>query len=445
MANQPETPNYDAGVYQLETADPVQGGVGGIANAPLLNLANRTAYLNIQVTSLKATVQTLAPINSPAFSGSPTSPTPPVSDNSNAIATTAWTRGQGFVTAATAPVTSVNAQIGTVTLRAGDVGALSNTGGTLSGNLTVSPGANVDATFVLATTGTPAGSYDQLAIIYPVSSGNVQDLYFRKHRSSDNAAVDLRWPDMIGGYIWHSGNLARVSTLSNDVGYVTAATAPVTSVANKTGAVALGLADLTNNFANIAVFGASTTWTVPAGVTLVRVTPVGGGGGGCGSNPGAGNLLTSGAGGGAGGAARGVFGVAPGASFAITVGLGGAGGTGTPGSMNGAPGGSSSFGNAISATGGGGGTWGDNFTSAGGVPGTGSGGALQLTGGCGGDGQSGTVNQAGMGGASIFGGGGRSGSPSGVQGTALGSGGGGSYGRAGNGGYGQQGVVIVEY
>ena len=34
MANLPETPTFDAGVYQLETTDPVQGGVAGATNDP---------------------------------------------------------------------------------------------------------------------------------------------------------------------------------------------------------------------------------------------------------------------------------------------------------------------------------------------------------------------------------------------------------------------------
>lgn len=45
MANQPESDQFDAGVYELEKTDAVLGGVGGPANAPLINLANRTRYL----------------------------------------------------------------------------------------------------------------------------------------------------------------------------------------------------------------------------------------------------------------------------------------------------------------------------------------------------------------------------------------------------------------
>lgn len=45
MANLPESPTWEAGIYQMETTDPVEGGVSGVTNAPLKQLANRTKYL----------------------------------------------------------------------------------------------------------------------------------------------------------------------------------------------------------------------------------------------------------------------------------------------------------------------------------------------------------------------------------------------------------------
>src|SRR4051812_29433640 len=45
MANLAEVDNFDAGIYQLETTDPVQGGAGGIDNAQAQSLANRTKNL----------------------------------------------------------------------------------------------------------------------------------------------------------------------------------------------------------------------------------------------------------------------------------------------------------------------------------------------------------------------------------------------------------------
>lgn len=52
MANVTETPSYDAGIYQIETTDPVLGGPNGIANAQAKGLANRTAFLKHQIDQL---------------------------------------------------------------------------------------------------------------------------------------------------------------------------------------------------------------------------------------------------------------------------------------------------------------------------------------------------------------------------------------------------------
>jgi len=56
MANLPETPIYDAGVYQKETTDIALGGPDGKANAGARNLANRTAYLKQHLDSLETIV-----------------------------------------------------------------------------------------------------------------------------------------------------------------------------------------------------------------------------------------------------------------------------------------------------------------------------------------------------------------------------------------------------
>ncbi|MGL5586847.1 MAG: hypothetical protein ACRDDI_02230, partial [Aeromonas veronii] len=54
MANLPETTSFDAGIYQIETTDPVLGGVNGIANAQAKGLANRTAFLKQQIDQLNS-------------------------------------------------------------------------------------------------------------------------------------------------------------------------------------------------------------------------------------------------------------------------------------------------------------------------------------------------------------------------------------------------------
>jgi hypothetical protein len=45
MANLIETPTFEAGIYQFETTDPLQGGPGGVDNLPHRQLANRTQAL----------------------------------------------------------------------------------------------------------------------------------------------------------------------------------------------------------------------------------------------------------------------------------------------------------------------------------------------------------------------------------------------------------------
>lgn len=70
MANLPETPVWETGIYQLEETDPVQGGPNGIDNQQGKQLANRTAWLKSQVETLgtgkqplDATLTALAALN----------------------------------------------------------------------------------------------------------------------------------------------------------------------------------------------------------------------------------------------------------------------------------------------------------------------------------------------------------------------------------------------
>lgn len=62
MANLPETPVWEEGIYQLETTDPVQGGPDGVDNLPNRQLANRTVYLKKQIDELGAPARTVASI-----------------------------------------------------------------------------------------------------------------------------------------------------------------------------------------------------------------------------------------------------------------------------------------------------------------------------------------------------------------------------------------------
>lgn len=103
--------SWEAGVYQIETTDPVIGGApnpgtgAGMSNIPHLQLAKRTVWLKEQVEALVADLATLgisdisglqaaldlkAPIASPALTGNPTAPTPAQFDDDTSIATTAF-------------------------------------------------------------------------------------------------------------------------------------------------------------------------------------------------------------------------------------------------------------------------------------------------------------------------------------------------------------------
>jgi hypothetical protein len=158
----------------------------------------------------------------------------------------------------------------------------------------------------------------------------------------------------------------------------------------------------------IQTFTTTGTFTVPAGVTRVKVTVVGGGG------PGS----SYGGGGGGGTAIKIVTGLTPAGTVAVTVG---------------SSGGTSSFGAYCSATGGG-----ASVSNAGGVGGAGSSGDVNLAGN-GGSGGSVSVGFGAGGGSSLGGGGNGNVSAAGDVGRAYGGGAGGS------GGAGASGVVIVEY
>jgi len=205
------------------------------------------------------------------------------------------------------------------------------------------------------------------------------------------------------------------------------------------------LPELRPGFAQVQGFTASGSFTVPAGVTRVRVRAHGGGGGGGGNT-----TQGGGGGGGGGGYAEGIYAVTPGQVVAVTVGAGGAGGpnnAGTSGANSGGSGGASSFGAFLTA---GGGSGGQGSMSGGqgnsGPGGSGSGGAVNMGGAAGNAGSAaGATGFGGFGGAAAAGGGGgaaSSGLPSaGAVPGGGGAGGGGNYAGAA----GAPGLVIVEY
>jgi hypothetical protein len=185
-------------------------------------------------------------------------------------------------------------------------------------------------------------------------------------------------------------------------------------------------------------FTSSGTFTIPTGVTAIKMTIVGGGGA---AGAGGGINIASGGGGGGGAAIKFLTGLTPGNTLTVTVGA--AGGTSSVAS------GTQSI-TPVSATGGATGTASNGFAAAGGSGGVGSNGDINIGGG--GGGSAFYVNVVcvlsgfpGAGGASILGGGG--------AGVTAGAGNAGRvYGGGGSGGYngaaagaGAAGVVLIEW
>jgi hypothetical protein len=187
-------------------------------------------------------------------------------------------------------------------------------------------------------------------------------------------------------------------------------------------------------------FTSSGTFTIPTGITAIKMTIVGGGGNG-GATTGA-NVAASGGGGG-GAAIKFLTGLTPGNTLTVTVGA--AGGTSSVAS------GTQSI-TTVSATGGANGTTTTSSQGAGGSGGVGSNGDLNIGGGGGGNSHYFTISCnlygfPGAGGASILGGGGAGvATGAGNAGRVYGGGGSGAmYGFFAAGGAGAAGVVLIEW
>ena len=114
MANLPETPQWEEGIYQIEVSDPVLGGPDGISNRQAKQLASRTSYLKQKVEKAEQTAAHIAAVDphtqyatkaSPTFTGTPTAPTPANSDNSKKLATTEFVAKALAALAGSAPET----------------------------------------------------------------------------------------------------------------------------------------------------------------------------------------------------------------------------------------------------------------------------------------------------------------------------------------------------
>jgi|SRR5215471_913013 len=233
--------------------------------------------------------------------------------------------------------------------------------------------------------------------------------------------------DMFGFNSW---KLYGSSSGSTTVQTSAAASGTLTLPA-ATGTLALGTP-------NKQIFTGNGTFTIPAGVTAVKVSVTGGGGGGGGSTAG-----TAGGGGGGGATAiKWLTGLTPGNTIAVTVG----GGGGSNSNATGGSGGNSTIASgtqSITTVTGGGGGGGTNSKTPG-SGGTATNGDINSVGGDGTFGLSGS--QGGTGGASLFGGGARGALAfTGVNAGNYGGGGGGSEAGPFGGGTGGGGIVVFEW
>lgn len=395
MVGQPEQPVYDPTVYQYEITDPVQGAVGGIANLPLLNLADRTAWLKQQLDALingSLIPPTVAPLNGPAFTGSTTAPNVAPGDNSTLIANT------NFIQTAKAGLAVVN----------------------VGGNVNVTLGQSQWGVGILVFQGVLTGN---ISVIFPNRTGiwQVSNLttgpFTLVCQTAAGSGVSVTQTTPQRG-IWCDG----VSIWPQE-------------------SVQLPRVPRSGSFGPAGSLGGvgTTNWTVPAEVTRVRMRLWGGGAGGAGSVVGQG-----GGGGGSGGYAEGIYPVAPGLVIQVIVGAGGVGGAiGSPGSA----GGFSVVTNYLQASGGTGGIavapWNGG---GGGTPALGN--VLNIIGGHGGGGVSGTNGIGGPGGSAPMGGIGDASSAGATGGGATSPGGGGAgFGgqSAGFGSAGAAGIVLFDW
>jgi len=204
-----------------------------------------------------------------------------------------------------------------------------------------------------------------------------------------------------GQTTYTNGQLLIGNTTGNTLTKATLTAGTGITVTNGTGSITIAATGTSLPGAQGQVFTSSGTFTIPTGITAIKVTVVGGGGGGAAFS----QIATVGGGGGGGAAIKFITGLTPGDTVSVTVGAAGTAATASGGNgATGGTGGTSSFGAYCSATGGAGG---NHSTSTPGAGGIGSSGDLNIKG------SSGTISLAqscalifeGAGGSSFMGGG----------------------------------------
>jgi hypothetical protein len=265
-----------------------------VAGAPVQSVAGRTGSIALSIADISGG----APLASPALTGIPSAPTATAGTNTTQLATTAFvtsavptkvsslTNDSGYVTASTSPVTSVATRTGAIVLTVSDIsGAAPTASPTLTGvpvtptaiagtnNTQIASTAFVSSA-ITAATPTKTSQLTNDSSFITAAGAPVQSVAGR------TGAVILSTTDIsgIGSYALlaspsftgvpavptatagtnttqaastafvasaiTTATPTKVSQLTNDIGYVTAATSPVTSVAGRTGVITLAIADV---------------------------------------------------------------------------------------------------------------------------------------------------------------------------------------------------------
>ena len=321
MANLPETPQWEEGIYQIEVSDPVLGGPDGISNRQGKQLASRTLYLKQQVekggSDLAKHIAAAdphtqyAPKASPTFTGSPAAPTLAKTDNSTKLATTAHVKS---VVADYAPLSSP----------------------ALTGIPTAPTAAQTVNNTQLATTAFVKSAIAALVASSPAALDTLNELA-EALGNDPNFATTM------------TNALAGKQPLDNTLTALSGKS--VTALLEY-----LGLGDGTGRLTNIRTFTSSGVYTPTAGTKKIRVRIIGGGGagGGAAASTVSGYLAAGHGGNGGSYGETGLIDIRGITSVTVTVGAAGAGAAGA----NGSDGGISSFGNYIIAPGGRGGNFG---------------------------------------------------------------------------------------
>lgn len=286
-----------------------------------------------------------APLGSPAFTGTPTSPTAVLNDNSTKVATTAYYINQASTIA---PTMNGTATIGTSFLfaRSDHIHPTDTSKAPIN-----SPALTGIPTAPTATAGTNTTQIATTAFIQAALSALV---------ASSPAALDTL--NELALALGNDANFA--STMTNALALKAPLASPVltgnptaptpatgdndTSIATTAFVMYAVRNQLPNNSQT---FTASGTFTVPAGVTRVMVMGCGGGGGGGGATAGSTNYIHYAGGGGGSEIPATIVPVSPLQAITVTVGAGGAGGAA---GVAGGNGGDSSFGSFNLKAGGGG-------------------------------------------------------------------------------------------